>query len=187
MITAAEIEDEELTDCTVVLDSVPFRFAITDPEYNSYKLKQKPAIVYQMACTMDSMIRFVDGGQPGSHHDTWCMARCIQSFQWHTVSSNDVVVTNGGYRDLSSYGINCAQPIRREGRMELSAADMKSNERLHTVQKRIERVFGALKTRFNLLRRPFHGTPARHAEIVTVLVAIYNKEHRIHLHLPHNF
>jgi hypothetical protein len=121
-ISANEIEDVELIDCTVVLDSVPFRFATSDSEYNSYKLKQKTAIVYQMACTMDSVVRFVDGGQPGSHHDSWCMARCAQSFKWHTVSPGDVVVTNGGYRDLSSYNINCAQPIRRGGRfvIELS-------------------------------------------------------------------
>ena len=56
LIAADYIEDEELFDCTLVLDSVPFQFVIQDTEYNSYKLRQKAARVYQVASTMDSIV-----------------------------------------------------------------------------------------------------------------------------------
>ena len=127
----------------------------------------------------------MDSGQPGSHQDIWCMKKCVEKFKWNTCTKEDIVITDGRYRTLEEYGVETIFPIRKSPRKELNKDQLAWNDRIHTVQKRIERIFGALKTKFVLLRRPFHGTERRHSEIVQIALVIYNKEKRIVLNLPH--
>jgi len=177
-------------DATFVLDGVHIPFIAQKGKkalYTSYKTR-KSAVNYQMMATQDSLVRYIDKGQPGSHHDMFSIRHCAAELKVKTNWNDDYdrVLVDGGYRGIEQHGLDGIMPYRNSRQHLLGVDERKWNHHQAAERSKVERLFGRIKNKYSILSKPFNGTRRRHREIVMICVALYNEEERISRNLAHN-
>eukprot|EP00761_Pharyngomonas_kirbyi_P010007 gb/GECH01010025.1/.p1 GENE.gb/GECH01010025.1/~~gb/GECH01010025.1/.p1 ORF type:complete len:208 (+),score=-3.55 gb/GECH01010025.1/:1-624(+) len=185
----------EFRNGTVILDGVhlALKRCTTISNFNgrfhSYKLHH-PAWNIQVAITHDNIITFVSDPRPASVNDIAMMAEFWSDFKISTLTGdNEKVIVDKGYQGLSShYGVPSIIPFKKPRGGTLSVAKLRHNRQVERLRRKVEGVFGDIKSVFKIMRYPFRhdGSPFRAFQVFRLLCTVHNNELRIQRGLPHN-
>jgi hypothetical protein len=168
------IKDKDYQNLTLMLDGVHIRLRggrknrsnskeFRKSSWRSYKFKQKRAGSFQVIVDNMSMIKFVSLCFPSDWHDIH-QARYCQGEMEDSVFNKDydTMVMDTGYTVFHhDYGSSVAIIKKKSRGRSLTVAEKSRSFSLASVRSKIERVFGALKSKFKIISdtsHPFDGT-----------------------------
>lgn len=178
----------EFWNGTVILDGVhiPLERCTTISNFNgrfhSYKL-HRPAWNVQVAITHDDIITYVSDPRPASVNDISMMAEFWSEFKLTTLTgSTEKVVVDKGYQGLSTrYHVPSISPFKKPRGRALSVEKIQHNQEVERLRRKVEGVFGDIKSTFKIMHHPFRhdGSPFKAYRFFRLLCAVHNNERRI--------
>ena len=143
-------------------------------DYYSFKLKNS-ALNTQVAILANGWICWVsdESGPAAIRNDPAMMNDHIMSYIFN-LSNNDITIANGVYFAFDRY--NFLVPHRKPVKSDLKPEQVLENEKHTEVRSKIERSFGLVKNRFDILTHQFKFEKSRFNNIFKMICALNNIE-----------
>ena len=168
-------------DCSEIFIDTPTNFKARAQTYSNYK--RHNTIKFLIGITPNGSISFLSRCWGGRVSDKNLISNTTF---YKLLLPGDVVLANRGFtieEDMMIYGAKLEIPSFTKGKKQLSQREVEQSAQLSRVRVHVERVIGALKNKYTILKGPIPTPMVKHADdtevanidkILTVCAALTN-------------